>query len=237
MSSEVSTSGSDIHVLEQVLITGDLSRLSSADRVEYYTATCKSLGINPRTKPLDYIILNGTTTLYAKRNCTDQLRKINGISIIIVSREIDGDCYIVRARATDRFGRQDEDSGIVPVSNLKGEARSNAMMKAETKAKRRVTLSICGLGFLDETEVSSIADAYPSSLKIEEVSPQTLDSLKIVSDVKQLLADDKAEEAYALCETISSQEQKMELWSILDPKERAQLISIREKEKENAKLS
>jgi hypothetical protein len=237
MSSEVSTSGSDIHVLEQVLITGDLSRLSSADRVEYYTATCKSLGINPLTKPLDYIILNGKTTLYAKRNCTDQLRKINGISIIIVSREIDGDCYIVRARATDRFGRQDEDSGIVPVSNLKGEARSNAMMKAETKAKRRVTLSICGLGFLDETEVSSIADAYPSSLKIEEVSPQTLDSLKIVSDVKQLLADDKAEEAYALCETISSQEQKMELWSILDPKERAQLISIREKEKENAKLS
>src|SRR6185312_3719783 len=32
-------------------------------------------------------------------------------------------------------------------------------MKAETKAKRRVTLSICGLGMLDETEVDSIPDA------------------------------------------------------------------------------
>jgi len=29
---------------------------------------------------------------------------------------------------------------------LKGEARANAFLKAVTKAKRRVTLSICGLG-------------------------------------------------------------------------------------------
>ena len=35
------------------------------------------------------------------------------------------------------------------------------MMKAETKAKRRVTLSICGLGMLDETEVETIPHAYP----------------------------------------------------------------------------
>jgi len=33
------------------------------------------------------------------------------------------------------------------------------MMKAETKAKRRVTLAICGLGFLDESEVDSIKGA------------------------------------------------------------------------------
>jgi len=40
-----------------------------------------------------------------------------------------------------------------------GEARANLMMKAETKAKRRVTLSICGLGMLDETEVESLPPA------------------------------------------------------------------------------
>ena len=32
------------------------------------------------------------------------------------------------------------------------------MMKAETKAKRRVTLSVCGLGLLDETEIADIPD-------------------------------------------------------------------------------
>ena len=32
---------------------------------------------------------------------------------------------------------------------LNGEDLANAMMKCETKAKRRVTLSICGPGMLD----------------------------------------------------------------------------------------
>jgi len=35
----------------------------------------------------------------------------------------------------------------------------NAVMKAVTKAKRRLTLSLCGLGWLDETEVDSIPEA------------------------------------------------------------------------------
>jgi len=42
---------------------------------------------------------------------------------------------------------------------LQGESLANALMKAETKAKRRVTLSICGLGMLDETEIGSIPTA------------------------------------------------------------------------------
>jgi hypothetical protein len=36
---------------------------------------------------------------------------------------------------------------------------ANALMKAETKAKRRVTLSIAGLGWLDETELETIPQA------------------------------------------------------------------------------
>src|SRR5574343_296815 len=41
------------------------------------------------------------------------------------------------------------------------------MMKAETKAKRRVTLSICGLGMLDETETATIQDAKPVTVDAE----------------------------------------------------------------------
>src|SRR4029077_20204082 len=101
-------------VLEQVIIGGDLSRLSPSERVSYYANICESLGLNPLTKPLDYITLNGKMTLYAKRDCTDQLRKINGVSIVIVSREVTEDCYNVTARATDRTGRCDESIGSVP---------------------------------------------------------------------------------------------------------------------------
>jgi hypothetical protein len=49
----------------------------------------------------------------------------------------------------------------VSLANLKGDNLANALMKAETKAKRRVTLSIVWLGWLDETEVETVAGARP----------------------------------------------------------------------------
>jgi hypothetical protein len=58
--------------------------------------------------------------------------------------------------------------GVKAIATLKGEARANAMMTAETKGKRRVTLSICGLGVLDETEV---ADLPPQAVQIPPPAP------------------------------------------------------------------
>jgi len=40
-------------------------------------------------------------------------------------------------------------------------------MKAETKAKRRVTLSLAGLGWLDETEISDIPDHATEQVKVD----------------------------------------------------------------------
>jgi hypothetical protein len=142
--------------MEQVLTKGDLSKLSQADRNSYYMATCRSLGLNPLTRPFEYIVLNGKLTLYARRDAADQLRKINGISIEILSRELHGDILTVAVRARDASGRTDEDLGCVNIGKAQGEIRANLVLKCVTKAKRRVTLSICGLGFLDETEVEDI---------------------------------------------------------------------------------
>ncbi|MFM1889700.1 MAG: hypothetical protein RLZZ565_457, partial [Planctomycetota bacterium] len=60
--------------IEQVLISGDLSRLTAEQRNIYYKSVCDSLGLNPLTRPFDYITLNGKLTLYARKDCTDQLR-------------------------------------------------------------------------------------------------------------------------------------------------------------------
>lgn len=142
--------------LARVILEGDLSRLSPEQKVTHYNATCQSLGVNPLTRPLEYIRLNGKEVLYARKDCTDQLRALRKVTVTVVDRVIvDGLC-IVTARASMPDGRADEEIGAVPLGNLAGEARANAIMKAMTKAKRRVTLSICGLGFLDETEVADI---------------------------------------------------------------------------------
>ena len=120
-------------ILERVVVAGDLSKLSAAERVNYYTATCKALGLNPLSQPFQYITLNGKLTLYARKDATDQLRKMHNVSISIVSREHISDVYIVTARATTPEGRTDESIGAVSIGNLKGDLLCNAIMKAESK--------------------------------------------------------------------------------------------------------
>src|SRR6516165_7311992 len=147
-------------IMESVLIKGDLARLTPDERVTYYNAVCKSIGLNPLTQPLAYMNLQGRLQLYAKRDAADQLRQLRNVSIEILRQGLTEDLYSVHVQATDAHGRKDEDLGVVPLpANVKGEFRANMILKAVTKAKRRVTLSICGLGFLDETEVESIPDA------------------------------------------------------------------------------
>lgn len=150
--------------LETILLNGDLRNLTNEERISYYNNVCESLELNPLTKPFDYILLNGKLQLYARKDCTEQLRKRDKISIKIVSRELVGDVYVVTAQAVMPDGRADESVGAVCVAGLEGDHKSNAYMKAETKAKRRVTLSICGLGLLDETEVDSIDGAVKHDL-------------------------------------------------------------------------
>ncbi len=161
MSTAVAAAPSAGEILEQVVIKGDLSRLSEQDRVAYYAAVCKSLSLNPLTRPLEYITLNGRLVLYARKDATEQLRKLHGVSIHKIERDTSEGVYIVTAYARDRNSREDCSTGAVAIDTLKGEARANAIMKAETKAKRRVTLSICGLGVLDETELETIEEARP----------------------------------------------------------------------------
>lgn len=156
------------NIIEQVVIGGDLSKLTPEQRVNYYVQVCKSLGLNPMTRPFEYIVLNGRLTLYARKDATEQLRKINNISIGKPDIRIEEGWFIVTVEAHDGNGRTDSDIGVVNQKDMRGDF-GNALMKAVTKAKRRVTLSICGLGMLDETEVETIPDA-----KIVDITDNTV---------------------------------------------------------------
>ena len=157
------SNGIDAQSVQRVLLGGDLSVLSAEQKVSYYNRVCELVGLNPLTQPFDYIKLNGKEKLYANKGCGEQLRSVHKISIKIVSRERLDDIYVVTAEAISADGRADSSTGAVPINGLKGEALANALMKAETKAKRRVTLSICGLNMLDDSELDSIPDAKGES--------------------------------------------------------------------------
>jgi hypothetical protein len=142
-------------IMEQVLAKGDLKNLSDAERNRYYIRVCESLGLNPLTRPLQYIDLKGKLTLYAGKDCAAQLRKLHNVSIDELTFEAMGDVHIAVCKVSIG-NRTDVARGAVTLKGLTGEALANQIMRCETKAKNRATYSICGMGFLDETEVEDI---------------------------------------------------------------------------------
>lgn len=208
--------------VEQALIRGDLSALSPEQRVDYYRAVCKSLGLNPLTKPFEYLNLSGRLILYATRAATDQLRALHGVSIEIVREEEKDGIYVVTARARTADGRVDEDTGAVSLTDsrgqrLAGDALANARMKATTKAKRRVTLSVCGLGWLDETEIETIPNAQTAPIvDLDELREQLTrlvfankDKLneEVLSRARQAYRSHSTEELKAAIEQIKKYEE------------------------------
>ena len=164
---EITMQNEQMSAIEQVVIQGDLSRLTPDQRVTYYNQVCESLGLNPYTKPFEYIRLNGKLQLYPKKDCTEQLRRLHGISLSRPEiQQMDG-IVTVTVSATNSKGRTDSDIGVVSTHNLRGNDLANAIMKAVTKAKRRATLSIAGLGWNDETEMLDVPGATVVSVDDE----------------------------------------------------------------------
>ena len=143
-------------VIESLVLRGDLSGLAPKDRARFYVQVCEGLGLNPASNPLAFLRLNGKEVLYATRTATDQLARIHR-----VTREVtDGPKVIdlagtkvvyCAAKATHPSGRWETAIATLPFVDP-----VNVLMKAETKAKRRATISLLGLGMLDEMELETI---------------------------------------------------------------------------------
>jgi hypothetical protein len=174
MTTEIKANGAGMtqsEAIEKALINGDLSGLSQRERLEFYQMRCSAAGLDPRSQPFQYLLLNGRLVLYATKNTSDQLISHRKISMRITKRGFDQltGMYIVEVQATLPGGQIVEDLAAVPLSKgLSGEQTANMIMKAITKAKRRAVLSACGLGMLDETEIRDLAGA-------EIVSPMALE--------------------------------------------------------------
>ena len=143
-------------VLESIVQRGDLSGLTPPERARFYVQMCEGLGLNPHAQPFAFLRLNGKEVLYATRGATDQLAAIHKLNREIIDgpKVIDlAGTKLVYAvcRVTHPNGRIETATATVPLVDP-----VNVLMKAETKAKRRATLSILGLGVLDEMELETI---------------------------------------------------------------------------------
>lgn len=160
-------------LMDNIIITGDLSRLSADQKTLYYRGYCERVGLDPVTKPFDLLSLNGKQILYCTRSGTQQLSALHKVSHQITDRRTENGVILVSCRATSADGRFSESIGAVPADG-KGAILCNNYMKAETKAKRRATLDLLGLGILDESELETIPGARvaPSVTHVEAHSEE-----------------------------------------------------------------
>lgn len=174
----IKNNNNESSLVESMILQGDLKGLTPQQKILYYNGYCQRLGLDPFTKPFDILKLNGKEILYCTRSGCQQLNKIHNVSHQITSRELIADAWVyqVTSKACLPDGRCTESIGAVGIKDMKGDAYANAIMKAETKSKRRATLDLLGLGVLDETEVESLP-------KVEK------EQLHIIQDVEQLPED------------------------------------------------
>lgn len=170
-------------IVANIVLKGDISGLSQAQKVEYYRSVCERVGLDPATQPFQLLKLSGKEVLYCSKSGAEQLTKAHNVSHAINERQTVSDIHIVYVRASLPDGRFEDSSGAVAIGALRGDALANAFMKAETKAKRRSTLSLLGLGMLDETEIETIPGAEKVKIS-EEPSTDTPEVFQPPSEVQ-----------------------------------------------------
>lgn len=142
--------------LTHYLGTGDLSRLTGEQKAALYLDTCASLGINPRTRPFDWIEFydpetkGKKLTLYPNKACADQLAFQHQIRVRTVEEKIVGSLFKVTVEGTMPNGRSETAVSYLDLTDrdgnqLRGQKLGNAFMKGHTKAKRRLVFAMLGM--------------------------------------------------------------------------------------------
>jgi hypothetical protein len=193
--------------------------------------------LEPSTGPFIYIKFQGKMVLYPKKEAAEQLRVNRQISITDMRQTIIDDILMVTVSGRDGEGRTDVATGAVSLvypslvtewvngqkqtkthplagQRITGEDLANAAMKAETKAKRRLTFSLCGWSpqirrlFAGNVDIDD--DAASVSMLVDSATGEIIDQpkikapkqpvnkdLQIIGIMCKQLFGDKADEARA----------------------------------------
>lgn len=139
--------------------SGDPGDMNHKQRAAYVSDVCRMLKLNPLTRPAQFIRLSGKWVLYLTRTATDQLAARYNLNRKTIVQPHIADIMGTKlamcvVEVTLPNGRSETAMATLSIADP-----PNLLMKVESKAKRRATLSILGLGVLCEDEAEDASDA------------------------------------------------------------------------------
>ncbi len=179
-------------------IIHNLERLTEQERTQYLRDASEHFGWDPNLNALDLIWMNDESsglrklTPYARRGSTDIWRETHDVEIKTIDQiDIPGTVSFkataVRTYVDETTGRtrtrQEIGIGSHSTVGLTGEKLAAAVMTAETRAGRRVTLKFIGGGLLDDVEVN----AQVSNIASQGASLAELSGSPVVMPAPQVL--------------------------------------------------
>jgi hypothetical protein len=136
----------------------DLESLTEEQRQKYYLDACQHYSLPPELSALAFIWMETgdgkrNLTLYAKKAATDIIRANKQISTTKLTKD-EGRGYVAWiVEGKDATGRTEMAVGSASTEGLKGTQLATAVMLAQTRGTRRMTLQFVG-GLLDESELN-----------------------------------------------------------------------------------
>lgn len=173
--------------LVKATLSQDWGRTNDQVKVRFIAHLCNQLSIPAVMNPFIFIKTKNGQKLYTPSEGAYLIASKNRISTKIKDRSYDKErqIYSVTVECSTPDGRTSEDIGHMFLGGLQGENLANAMMKAETKAKRRAILSTVGLSVLTE-------DAIPYVTSDSVVRPGEVEIVDALSEPVEDYQEDKA---------------------------------------------
>ncbi len=130
------------------MIIRDLSALNEQEQNTWALQVCEKYKMDSLMCPISFIPNPKTNKIipYLNRAGSEQLIFNHKMKVTVSEPSFINGICIVKANVTMPNGVINENIGCVSIEGLKGEALSNAIMKATTKAKRRAVIGAVGLG-------------------------------------------------------------------------------------------
>jgi hypothetical protein len=173
-------------LLVNIGLNGSVSHFDKSQKQALLSKLCITLGLNEELQPFRiYQNIRGEEYIYATKECCAQLRHREHINIMEVGEPIFSNNTIsVRVKGNNKHGRESWEIGSVGTTESMTSAEiAHGVMTAVTKAKRRLTLCLSGLGVLADVELEDMAQVV--STGIEEQKLSEIDD-KVAMEVNKL---------------------------------------------------